>query len=69
MLLEKKNVTATSLGGRRKLLHTLNPVIITYVQPYHETKIHIIVNVIMERRKLVVTQRWEENSDQTKRQL
>lgn len=59
MLLEM--LTATSLAARRKLLHSLSPAVITYVQVYNETKIHITVVVAMDRRKAFVTRKWEEN--------
>lgn len=57
----QKILTANSSAERRKLLHSLSPAVITYVQVYHETKIHVIVVVIMERGKVSVTQRREEN--------
>ena len=56
-----KVLTGTFLAARRKLLHSLSPAVTIYVQVYHETKIDIIVIVIMERRKAFVTQTWEEN--------
>lgn len=46
---------------QKKPLRSLRAAVITCVQVYHETKIHIIVAVIMERRKAFVAQRWEEN--------
>lgn len=46
---------------QKKPLRSLRAAVITCVQVYHETKIHVIVAVIMERRKAFVAQRWEEN--------